>query len=1281
MLQTRAAVCDLITWHQIRGRLEASQLTKLKVLSPADSSLTDSGSRTKSTLVVTEKLLRKRRIPFPGPTLSPEHRPGHALETEQQQTPAPPASYQSKGSQECGSSELSSTGFQPYIPPVKHPIAQKPAAGAEGNPPHQEERRSLYAYDQMAASIGLDGAGGAENFPFKSRKKFSSRTDMETNCLSILQNRRTFALCYSERRNCSSKTADLDLDLDLESPTLKDVSSPSAMEPQVAAEELGGEGGEEGDVGELKIRYEDYQENKTERTIVAQQEAHYKFFPSIILSNCLSRKKASCKKPCGGPCQQQQQQQQQSQNQQQNQQQSQNQQQNQQQNQACKSRLKIGKKRLGLVGARSRAGLVEGSSSSSDSQENQTITVTTNSEVSGTKELSQEVEAPPTTPPPPQPISDIERREEPDDQKTTTLESVGASLECCPSETGKDLAEELSKSPPESKLPQSVSVSVSKASSVSKYSLRAKRKMVFDGEGGERLARSRTSKTTASSTTKDPLNGASSGSEAKSQKRRKKEPPIIIKYIIINRFKGQKNMLVKMAKVDAAQPTVLLTPEKLRHLDRLAPLKDFWPKVPESTAVKFPTTEPKLKKQVRRKSKVASTGKKTSTGSPCFSSLSRAQVKGWVRSQTVAKGQQRGRATKSARLPAPRPCYCEMADDHCGDYHDVMVKLGYLSDRSPSPLDDTPPRCWSPSDPLIDSGQLIDPLNDPCLSTSSSAKATNATVVSPQSNCKNTKRKTSQKRGRKSTTLTTSVAKPQQQEAEVKSRTKQVASSASKTRKKTKELRGAAKRNSRNKKVEDDSQILALDHQQLPASETSNEDVPSFQPPAGGSSQALVVPKLEDCETTIMEVNLCCSPEIQLKQQACQTTVFKAETSPAASLSSPRASPPLDGAKPPSDASVPAISDTPSGLAVLKQLLQKRQQKQQQGQLLPLQAVNGGDDVQLDLAAKQARSKKATPATTAPTRKPRMPKSTTASNDKKKPPRVRKGKNSSSQPDPSIKQEGAAPDSCHAFLSGTSPLAFMEESLSPHDFTFDINAIDQAQFSSPYSGSQFVVTDKSLPAKFLSDFSQEAVTAAPPADQGQKKPDKTSTSREEFPRASDWPRDRTVSPDLFDSSEAANSCATTTGHLNLLDGEISAPAQHAVSPFQDFQCENKELLFSAFDLAPPLPLSSASFADQEVSPSTEMPPEGTDPPACSTSSTSSTTPGSSPRSVSSLSQVRMARGVAQGPGAGGAHILKPLMSPPSRDEIVGTLPELRLSEATFVEPFCSNPADAPGKPL
>ncbi|XP_027622973.1 neurite extension and migration factor [Tupaia chinensis] len=65
------------------------------------------------------------------------------------------------------------------------------------------------------------------------------------------------------------------------------------------------------------------------------------------------------------------------------------------------------------------------------------------------------------------------------------------------------------------------------------------------------------------------------------KKRRKvtrKEPPVIIKYIIINRFKGEKDMLVKLGKVDASETTVNLNENQLNKYAKLAPLKGFWQK-------------------------------------------------------------------------------------------------------------------------------------------------------------------------------------------------------------------------------------------------------------------------------------------------------------------------------------------------------------------------------------------------------------------------------------------------------------------------------------------------------------------------------------------------------------------------------------------------------------------------------------------------------------------------------------------------------------------------------
>ncbi|XP_072285777.1 neurite extension and migration factor isoform X1 [Pyxicephalus adspersus] len=63
------------------------------------------------------------------------------------------------------------------------------------------------------------------------------------------------------------------------------------------------------------------------------------------------------------------------------------------------------------------------------------------------------------------------------------------------------------------------------------------------------------------------------------KKRRKvcrKEPPVIIKYIIINRFKGEKHMLVKLGKLNADETTVTLSDDQLSKFQKLAPRKEYW---------------------------------------------------------------------------------------------------------------------------------------------------------------------------------------------------------------------------------------------------------------------------------------------------------------------------------------------------------------------------------------------------------------------------------------------------------------------------------------------------------------------------------------------------------------------------------------------------------------------------------------------------------------------------------------------------------------------------------
>ncbi|TKS75802.1 DNA polymerase zeta catalytic subunit [Collichthys lucidus] len=1186
----------------------------------SDSSLTDSGSRTQSSLIVTEKMLGKRN-PFSSDTVHleppssakilleykhPEHRPVHVLDTEQPID----KHFQSKSSQD--SSSECSTGFKvnkeiPYIPPVKHPIPCKIANHSEVSlvSDDKDDIRPLYTYDKKT-SIALDKTD-LESFPFgngkvtKNRKKYGSIKNVETNCLSILQNHRTFSLCYSELRNCSAKT-ELELSQkDSKSPILKNIS-PSPIEkdeflhPQ---EEEMGQDSEEGDVGELKIRYEDYQENKTERTIVAQQEAHYKFFPSVILSNCLSRKKAGSKK-LPDSCHEL------------------------EQAQPRRSRLKVNKKRLGMVGPRNKLNTIE--SSTSDSK------VCTG--------LTSITPACPMTANPEVPVLDDKPIKEAELVIDDPGRTGGASL---------------------------------KGGARNKYTLRAKRKIIYDGEDGEHSGATR-SKNPASVKERLKDINVPSGQEVKYQKRRKKEPPIIIKYIIINRFKGQKNMLVKMSKVNPAEQYVLLTSDKLEQYNKLAPLKDFWPKVPESTAVKFPVTEPKAKKHPKRKAKVNSTNKKMACNT------SKPRVKQCERVKRI-KGSRRGPVLPS--LPPPQPCYCELADDHGVEYTDVMVELGYLSDRSPSPIDSTPPRCWSPSDPLMDSGsseQLINPLIDPCLSSAFHKPRTVSSTKGAQDKCRTAKPKKFTDTKRK---VSKSTTKPPEEEKPKKEKPKQ--SAAPRQRKKAKDTTEGTvnssttttrPRKSRKKKSEEptshestkDSSQLLFPEDELPSSESSSQEVPPFQQPASTDSinQAhsqstsisdlaaqSIEPKVEDCETSIMEVNQSFSAPAQLKQQSCQTTVVKAEDSQECTAHPPplagrplledRKEAQLAVASPqsgPKNGEIPTLSESSSGLAVLKQLLQKRQQ----GQALPLHVAW-------------------------------IPKSTTP---KDKKPRIRKGKASNTQPNLSVKQDGNMSDDCPIFLSdpGMDSCNFIEDSLSPelpHNYTFDINAIDQTEFSSPYSGSQFVLTDKNLPVKFLSDVSQEAVSA-----QGvgfEKKLDRLFGCGDELQR-SDWHKARPGSPDLFDRPDNGE---FVSNHLTFLDTEkiksrewdFSLGKAHTLSPFQDFHCERKELLFSILDPVLPLPLSSASFVDHEGSPTGEL-LEGID-------GLTSTTPSSSPCSISSLSQVRASQ-LLRGTG-GGAHVLKPLMSPPSREEILSTLLDLEMSEATFQEPFCSDPSDAPGKPM
>ncbi|KAM8847502.1 DNA polymerase zeta catalytic subunit [Synchiropus picturatus] len=1213
----------------------------------SESSLTDSGSRTQSSLIVTEKIIMKRNH-FPGDTvhLEPSSSAKILLECKhpdpRKDTEQPlDENFQSKSSQD--SSSECSTGFKvnkeiPYIPPVKHPIPCKMSSLPEASPicRDTDDMKPVFTYDKKA-SIALDDAD-LQNFSFnnsfvtKNRKKYGSVKNVETNCLSILQNHRTFSLCYSELRNCSTK-AEMELSQKAsKSPIMRSISSATAaIEDDVfrdSQKEKMCEDSEEEDVGELKIRYEDYQENKTERTIVAQQEAHYKFFPSVILSNCLGRKKPGCKKsPESCP--------------------------KLEQPQPRRSRLRC-KKRLGMVGHRKLAESdpVDRMDSLTPATSPCPSSVDTEMTSSGDKQVHD-----------PAAVTDTPVQEMSDAEIETVTEAADVDIQAIPSSDPPEITSNNSQDQHEEATGSLSSCVKPSTLPGSKYTLRTKRKRIRRGGEDEESDGSHSKN---SATIKD--SNLLSSQEQKSQKKRKKEPPIIIKYIIINRFKGQKNMLVRMSKVNASEKRVTLTKEKLEKYNKLAPLKDFWPKVQESTAVEFPIHEPKPRKYTKRKAKLNTTSKKA----PNTSSKSQS-----TQCESVRKAKGCGRSSKRPSLPPPRACYCDLAEDHDTEYTDVLVELGYLSDRSLSPVDSTPPRCWSPSDPRESSEQLINPFSDPCLG----AAYQNQKTRKSRNNCKTTKSKLLTKVTRKErkpvlqtpeetregTSLQTKVSNPRQRRKQINTENVEMNNSS-----KPKRSRKKKDNVTKGEQLDKDASVLLFPEDGSPHTESSSQAFFPFQQPLSSDGSISphksqdsnpvaqsVEPKHEDLETSVMEVD---HEPVQVKQQGCQTVTVKEESSAELLKASPHSlNSVMDDSKrnaahSPKNGEIAKLSDPPCSLVVLKKLLEKRQQAQ------TLSQKADGPCASPAQAAQPSGTKPVKSRKPAAPRKPRVPKSAT---QKDKKPRSRKNNLSKAKADELAQQEANLSDDCLRFQSDPDldDCNFIEGSLSPdtqHNYSFDINDIDQTEFSSPYAGNQFVLTDKNLPVKFLSDVNQEGLPA-------QTAGFKCSDSGEDAQK-------KTVSPDLYDRPENGDSKSNSLTFLDsnkFKNRDWDCSFGKSLSPFQDFHCEGKELLFSVFDPVLPLPLSSVSYVSHEGSPTGDI-LEGID-------ALTSTTPSSSPRSISSLSQVRTSQ-LLRGPGCG-VHVLKPLMSPPSREEILSSLLDLEISEATFQEPFCSDPSDAPGKPM
>uniref|UniRef100_A0A671MVS0 DNA polymerase zeta catalytic subunit n=1 Tax=Sinocyclocheilus anshuiensis TaxID=1608454 RepID=A0A671MVS0_9TELE len=1271
----------------------------------SDSSLTDKESWTRSSLKATDKILGSRNV-FPNEAVRMEP-PSSAkivieykcAEQKLNQEDLADKHLKSEEANEC------STGLRvnkevPYIPPVKHPIpfniANIPKLGAEKISVH-----SLYTDENQATGLNQpdpdDSIFGNSKLAQKIKKSTSIK-NVEKNHLSIPENHKSFFVCYSEMMNCPTKTEMELCPNDCRRPV---ISFDQTQSPMKESQALGpqevetGQGKKEEDVSKLKIRYEDYQENKTERTIVAQQEAHYKFFPSVILSNCLSRpiKKQAGSKTGDGCC-------------------------DLDHPEQRRSRLKLIKKKTTLGQKR-----VSPVRTPSPTKEEATALLSNTLGSLKQKEMFKVVDMETSDPP--------------------TVEGL----------TENSVEDKLADIP--------TKLSCTKLSSLpgSKYTLRAKRKMSYDSENGDQAS---------SGSFKQDLvqhEGLKSKDHVFSQKKRKltkTEPPIIIKYIIINRFKGQKNMLVKISKINADETRTVLTPEKLAEYKKLAPLKEFWPKVPESTAVKYPLLEPKVKKCHKRKAKVNPVSKRAST-----SPKSKCPRAGQTRRAKHAKA-----FITLPKLPPQWPCYNEFTDDCCTEYSDVMVELGYLSERASSPTDSTPPRCWSPTEPLLGSNSnLINPHNDPCLGSSYQVLAPKPYQRGLWDRRRKPRLKKTSATSPKRQANTTTVRSVNKDSVKTKdSQRKSIRVALRRHKKRCESIEGIVLEDgtstSQKDRMLNEKQILRKkqvhgeesDNSQAPHSvntaliTSSSDDLTPFQRPSSlKSSQEDLTVSCSGSQTEVTStgkksnqdvvfvfnaiasndsqkdsqivlnpcieksLNLILSPSTKTVGHPCSVitysssksqnmsqdgtitkNIYKFKSEVSGHEENPRTIQHLQSTRkttiksrrpqtkkkdtitllesvdgrssllPSATSAIKAgfhtgltlssdpkieemcVSELPSELAVLKELLQKRQFKAGQE---PLESDHVTED--MSSASQHTDIPKTAKSKTAHSSTSRKPRGSRTKVPKELQFKIRSNK---------IKQDDLridhlSSDDSPVFFSdpGFDSCCTIEDSLSPElpdNYSFDINAIGQTEFSSLYSGNQFVLTDRNLPQKFLSDVSQEAINALVGLGDRTQKVFVDENSKHE----QDWHKSGTLSPELFDKSFCESEKIFSKDWAGSL-GKI-----HGLSHFQDFHCEKRDVLLDPEHFSP---ITSASFAYNGVSPNSD-PLDG-----------SSATPSSSPQSINSLSQLKNG---GQSSKSGGTHILKPLMSPPTREEIIATLMELDLSEATYQEPFCSDPSDAPLKP-
>nr|DBA26585.1 TPA: hypothetical protein GDO54_010826 [Pyxicephalus adspersus] len=1156
----------------------------------------------------------------------------------------------------------------------------------------------------------------------------------------------------------------------------------------------------EGSLNKMKIRYEEFQEHKADVTSVNQQVSHYKFFPSVVLSNCLNRPQKVTPKACVLK-------------------------------QPKKhSRLKLSKKLKATV-------ITESADIKREGDHPECIELNRQNDLS-LEEQSDKNEAGDCL----------------DSQSTSSLGNMDLVKD-----SSYAPGNACSKSPPDvDRVPScdmavimdggalqgntcelssyecpfeegNASVDPSLALYGNKYTLRTKRKVNFESEDGDLNLAAHNSKANLPQPTEANDDAVTS---QKSRKRRKvsKLPPVIIKYIIINRFKGRKNMQVKLQKIDSSEQQVTLTDEKITFYNTMAPLKNFWPKVPDSPATKYPIYPVTPKKNSKRKTKQKSTKKKTGRVPKSESN---------VLKQSLPLRRKRHHTF----LTPPMPSYDDEAKDCTTEYKDVMSKLGFLMERSPSPVNMSPPRCWSPSDPKAEE-IIASQVEESSLFKSyplCSGKKENASS-------KKRPRKPQTNKSRKKLTISLQAAKQENavsQNELGKDEKKQIGKPRQK--KSEKAPRKHTKIKDRDKRGKNETVALVLESQEQPLMSVDGEtksdyssqpseislsgfstghvhstqltscntqgDSSDTKPLLSSSfmstlsqnssvemeSRSVSVPLLPNANTEPFKMNtlgspfpnvfqvkepsasqnavpkffgctsqviqsaqfiLNCSPFVQedptevqkkllasvgklrdtqnvpdsmpfeklqskllpctmnsqqqltgLQDLAKQSDLSSSESqfsksSLVTSLRSPLKIPSweekgelFDGTEFSSQklsqnclpnifsgiktlqnstkaGSSQGILDVHSGIAVLKELLHKKQQK--------VQTTTEGfhskpESSQSNQTEPQCTNIKS--QSTTQSKKPRIPRTT-------KPKAVK-----------NLKIDLGKQNDQQLMKSSTSDSS--PDSLSPeHAYNFDINSVG---LCSSYTGSQFISADQNLPQKFLSDPVPSQVV-----DQGCAKQENQETE-EKIVRSLERKvliRPSSLSPDMFEKSSVDIKISPTFGHWKnglfsqkfhntSIDGvftthnsetsdsskrrigkpgllkEASFIAPRSDWVYTEVHTQTKEVISNTCSL----PNSNSSFTGLVSSPETDFMDGDLELFISRHSDGLTPTPYSSPRSICSPSQSKNGSATPRP-----VHILKPLMSPPSREEIMATLLDHDLMETVYEEPFFSNPSDAPEKP-